>query len=307
MPQFHLLWASLLITGFASTSFAQDLPEPAVAAEESTALSSTHDESASTPASRLEALKQLKHVTRQDLKVNANAAQPEEVKDPLQPLNQEIYEFNDAIDRHIARPLSVQYKEKVPDEVRGSYRNWRKNLDEPWNAVNQLLQGRPGRAVKTLGRFTLNSLTTLGLADPARRLGLDSEDESLGTTLGYWGVPSGPYLVLPILGPSTFRDGLGRLVDSQARPQKYFFEDEPGLYWSEQLFRGLDVRSQLLDVEDVLQGDRYAAMRDIYLQHKNYEIAQKKGTEAEISFIDDEFDDSMDEENADPAPADAPE
>lgn len=208
--------------------------------------------------------------------MNANAAQPESVKDPLQPLNRQVYALNDVLDRNIARPLAVQYTEKVPGDVRGSYRNFRKNLGEPWNAVNQLIQGRPLRAAKTLGRFTVNTITTLGLADPARRLGMETEDEDFGTTLGYFGVPSGPYLVLPIIGPSTFRDGFGRLVDSQARPQKYILEDHDGLYWTEQALRGIDARSQILDVEQVLQGDRYAAIRDIYLQRKNFEIAEKK-------------------------------
>lgn len=81
---------------------------------------------------------------------------------------------------------------------------------------------------------------------------------------------------MPIIGPSTFRDGFGRLVDSQARPQKYILEDHDGLYWTEQALRGIDARSQILDVEQVLQGDRYAAIRDIYLQRKNFEIAEKK-------------------------------
>ncbi|MEI4797811.1 MlaA family lipoprotein, partial [Pseudomonas aeruginosa] len=99
-----------------------------------------------------------------------NAAQPDTVKDPLQSLNRPIYSFNDMLDRHVLRPVAVEYREKTPEDVRGSYRQFRKNLGEPWNAVNQLIQGRPGRAAKTLGRFTINTLTTLGLADPASRL-----------------------------------------------------------------------------------------------------------------------------------------
>lgn len=179
--------------------------------------------------------------------------------------------------------------------MRGSFTQARKNLDEPWNAVNQLVQGKPLRAAKTLGRFTINTLTTLGLADPARRLGLDSEDESLGTTLGFYGVASGPYLVLPLLGPSTLRDGIGSIVDSQARPQKYMLDDHDGLYWGEIAWRGVDTRARLLDLENVLQGDKYAAMRDIYLQRKNFEIAQKRDADgSSISFIDDEFEDASD-------------
>lgn len=300
MRQQQYVWISLLTLGMASPAFAN---ESAPDNSASTPVEVTPSAETSKATSRFESLKELKNIKAQDLKVNANAAQPESIKDPLQPLNRQVYAFNDVLDRNIARPLAVQYTEKVPGDVRGSYRNFRKNLGEPWNAVNQLIQGRPLRAAKTLGRFTVNTITTLGLADPARRLGMETEDEDFGTTLGYFGVPSGPYLVLPIIGPSTFRDGFGRLVDSQTRPQKYILEDHDGLYWTEQALRGIDARSQILDVEQVLQGDRYAAIRDIYLQRKNFEIAEKKGLEAEsISFIEDVEDDYIeDEENFDSA------
>ena len=231
------------------------------------------------------------------LKVDASAAQAEEVKDPFQPLNRKIYQFNDAIDRTVVRPIAVQYVEKVPQDVRGSYTHFRSNLGEPWNVVNQLIQGRPARAAKSLGRFTINSLTTLGLADPARRLGLDHEDEKFGITLGYYGVPSGPYLMLPFLGPSSVRGAIGTAVDSQARPQKYILEDEDGLYWADQFWRAIDTRAEILDVEGVLTGDRYAQIRDIYLQRTNYTIAEKKGTEQDMLFLEDDFeDDSSDDE-----------
>lgn len=90
------------------------------------------------------------------------------------------------------------------------------------------------------------------------------------------GVPSGPYLVLPVFGPSTFRDGFGLVVDGYARPQRYILEDEEGLYWAEQALRGIDVRSQLIDIEGAIQGDKYSSIRDIYLQRKNFIIAEKK-------------------------------
>lgn len=235
------------------------------------------------------------------LKVDARAAQAEEVKDPFQPLNRKIYQFNDVIDRNVLRPVAVQYVEKVPKDVRGSYTQFRNNLGEPWNVVNQLIQGRPARAAKSLSRFTINTLTTLGLADPARRLGLSHEDERLGITLGYYGVPSGPYIMLPLLGPSSVRGVIGSAVDSQARPQKYILDDNDGLYWSDQSLRVIDTRSEILDVEGVLTGDRYAQIRDIYLQRTSYAIAEKKGLESESLFtdIDDEFEDEFDEDQSD--------
>ena len=290
MRHFHYVWASLLSFGLISPVFANDsINNSESPITEGLETSSTQQiKSAQHP--RLEALKELKNVTAKDLKVNANATQPESQKDPLQPLNRQVYAFNDALDRHVARPLAVQYKAKVPSDVRDSYRQFHKNLGEPWNAVNQLIQGRPLRAAKSLGRFSINTITTLGFADPAQHFGLNIEDENFGTTLGYYGVPSGPYLVLPVFGPSTFRDAIGLAVDSQARPQKYIFEDREGLYWTDQVLRGIDARSQLLDIEDVLQGDKYAAIRDIYLQRKNFAIAEKKGLESESMFIDDDQD-----------------
>lgn len=237
------------------------------------------------------------------LAVNANAAQADEQKDPFESFNRKIFAFNEVLDNNFARPLAVQYVEKVPSEVRGSYRQFRKNLNEPWNALNQIIQGRPARAAKTVGRFTVNTLTTLGFADPARRLNLTSEAEGFGITLGYYGVPSGAYLVLPVFGPSTVREGVGLAVDSQARPQKYLLEDHDGAYWSEQVLRGIDARSQLLELESTLQGDKYAQIRDFYLQRINFAVTEKKGIAEDNLFIGD---DDFDEEPSTDAPKNTP-
>lgn len=282
MQHIRHLCAGLLFVGFTTFAFAEDVA-PTAASE--------IDTSADPQTAQSSSLKELKNIKAKDLKVDANAAQPDNVKDPLQPLNRQIFAVNDALDRAVVHPIAVEYKEKIPSPIRDSYSGFRKNLGEPWNAVNQLIQGRPGRAAKTLGRFTINTVTTLGFADPASRLGLETEDENFGTTLGYWGVPSGPYLVLPVFGPSTFRDGFGLVVDGYARPQKYILEDEEGLYWAEQTLRGIDVRSQLIDIEGAIQGDKYSSIRDIYLQRKNFIIAEKKGQEAEGMFIDEVGDD----------------
>ncbi|USP42425.1 VacJ family lipoprotein [Acinetobacter sp. XS-4] len=260
---------------------------------ESTNVSSLEETGPNHPRSQI--IKDLKNIKVKDLKINANAAQPDLVKDPLQSLNRPIYSFNDMLDRNFLRPVAVQYREKTPEDVQGSYRQFRKNLGEPWNAVNQLIQGRPSRAAKTLGRFTINTLTTLGLADPASRLGLPPEEESFGVTLGYYGVPSGPFLMLPFFGPSTLRDGFGLAVDAQARPQKYIMDDQEGLYWSSNLLQAVDTRAQYLDLDQTLQGDQYAMIRDLYLQRKAFQIAEKKGNSADVSFIDDDSEDTPDE------------
>ena len=307
MHRLNILWASMLTLGLSSQVLAQDTlsvkdnestTETNTIAE-STIQSNATDNKAEDVAKhpRLEALKELKNIKVDDLKVNANAAQDDSVKDPLQPLNREIYEFNDTLDRHFFRPVAVQYKQKVPDDVRSSYTSFRKNLSEPWNAANQLVQGRFSRAAKSLGRFTLNTVTSLGFADPASRLGLSMEEESLGTTLGYYGVPSGPYLMLPILGPSTIRNSLDYIAEGYANPlwQQRHANDQTGLVWGNRVMGGINTRTRLLDVEDVLQGDRYSAIRDIYLQRKAFEISEKKGRGQEaVSFVDDDSDMSDD-------------
>ena len=278
MRQFSVLCATLITLGISSS----------ILANEPTTINDAQAESVN-KNSRIDKFKAFSGKTIQDLKVDANAAQPDEIKDPFQSVNRKIFAFNDYIDRHALRPIAVQYQAKIPAEVRGSYRDFRGNLAEPWNATNQVIQWKPKRALKTVGRFVINSITTLGLADPASRLGLDGEDESFGTTLGYYGVRSGPYLMVPFVGPSTLRDGFGFLVDSQASPQKYILDDYQGLYWGDWAVYAIDMRSSLLDVDSALQGDRYAAIRDAYLQRKRFVIAEKKGdSNDDVSFVDDD-------------------
>ena len=283
MRQFSVLWAPFLALGLSSSVFATESDLSNVPS------SDAQTQAANAQTSKIDKIKAFSQKTAKELKVDANAAQPDEVKDPFQSFNRKVFTFNDYIDRHALRPIAVQYREKVPAEVRGSYQSFRGNLGEPWNATNQVIQLKPKRALKTMGRFLINSVTTLGLADPARRLGLDQEDESFGVTLGYYGMSSGPYLVIPFFGPSTLRDGFGFIVDSAANPQNYILEDDyPGLYWSDWALYAIDVRSSLLDLDNTLQGDRYAAIRDAYLQRKRFVIADKKGDSDDgVSFVDD--------------------
>lgn len=242
----------------------------------------------------------LKFFNKETLLVNAQANQPELIKDPLQGFNRGVYTFNNTIDRNILRPAAVVYAETMPEPAQGAYTNFRNNLKEPWNAVNQLLQGKPKQSAKTLGRFTINTLTSLGFADPAKRLNLTHENESFGTTLGVWGVPSGPYLVLPFLGPSSLRDGIGYIPDGFARPYSEFL-DPNELVWANIALEATAVRAQYLSIDSILQGDKYAAMRDMYLQQRAFEIAQKRGEDVSQSmFNDDAFDnEDLDDEDID--------
>lgn len=296
MRQSSCWWASLLFFGISSSLYASNLSSDTTTITNNQTEDKTEvsvESSLATTTTVHKKIRQHLKVLSTELKVDANANQPEQIKDPFQPFNRKVYVFNDFLDRHILRPVAVGYKKTIPLEVQGSYRSFHNNLGEPWNATNQAIQGKPLRALKTVGRFALNTLTTLGLADPAQRLNLNYESESLGTTLGYYGVASGPYIMLPFFGPSTVRDGLGTIIDSQAQVQRYAFDDYLGLYWSDMVVNGVDLRSSLLDMENVLQGDRYSAIRDIYLQRKKFIIAEKKGTESQdVSFVGDDVDNS---------------
>ncbi|OTG86667.1 VacJ family lipoprotein [Acinetobacter sp. ANC 4558] len=283
MDHKSLLLISSFLIGISPSLYANDISE-------STDASSLNEKKENTNS-----LRDLKNVRLKDLKVDANAAQPDKVKDPLEAFNRKVHNLNETVDQHVVRPIAVQYKEKFPEDVRGSYSSFRNNLGEPWNAVNQLIQGKPLRALKTLGRFSINTLTTLGFADPAQHLGIETENENFGTTLGYYGVPSGPYIVIPVFGPSTFRDGAGLIVDIAGHPQEYL-DGHDAVYWSDQAGRGINARASLLDYEGALQGDKYSALRDIYLQRRHFVIAEKKGLDADaIQFIDD-VDDTLDED-----------
>ncbi len=236
-------------------------------------------------------------VTWSDFKVDAKASQPEHVKDPLQAFNRKIYNFNETFDHYIAKPIAIQYKTKVPSDVRSAPSAFRNNIDEPWSAVNQLIQGRPMFALKSLGRFAINTLTSLGFVDTAKYLGLAPEEDNMRTTLAYYNVASGPYLVLPFFGPSTIRDAVGLGVDVASQIETSVFTVNDPAYWVDQGLYGIGTRANLLDYENLLQGDRYSAIRDVYLQRSAFLIAEKQGKDlSETLFIDDESDFETDEE-----------
>ncbi len=239
----------------------------------------------------------LKNIHFKQLTVDARANQPTDIKDPLLPFNQKIFIFNDTMDTYILRPVAVQYEKTIPEDARNSYTNFRNNLREPWSAVNQVLQGKPAIAGKTMGRFFINTLTSLGFADTAKRRDLNIEKDDLGITLGVWGIPSGPYIMLPFLGPTTLRDGVAMLPDSYAKPQRYLLESDKA-YYANYAFDGVSTRAQLLSLEDLLQGDKYSFIRDAYLQQRTYTIATKRGDNIEESmFSDDPFSDDLNDED----------
>ena len=200
------------------------------------------------------------------LMVGSNAFANE---DPWMGFNQKVQGFNDKADRYFLKPVAKGYEAVLPQFARNSVNNFFSNLDDVTNAVNNTLQGKPLAGVSDVGRIAIN--TTLGIGglfDPASGLGLAKHNESFGQTLSVWGVPKGPYLVLPLLGPSTLTDALSRPVDSRLDPVRYL---HPVDHRNRSMaLRLLDQRAALLKAEDAMFGDRYIFLRDAYLQRRNY-------------------------------------
>lgn len=194
--------------------------------------------------------------------------------DPLQGFNRGVYRFNDAVDRAALKPVAKGYKKITPDWMRAGIGNFFNNLEQPWVIVNELLQGKPKLMAQDTCRLVLNTTVGIGgLFDVAGRLGLPLNDEDFGQTLAVWGVPSGPYLVLPFIGPSNLRDGPGRVVDYFARPQRYAdipWETQTGLTALEVI----DARAKLLSVDGTLNNafDKYGVIRDAWVQQREYRI-----------------------------------
>ena len=197
-------------------------------------------------------------------------------RDPWEPFNREVTKFNDAADRIVLRPVATLYREKVPPLVRTGVANFFNNLGDAWSAVNSLLQFRLQDAEENFARFHINTMFgVFGIFDIASDLNIERHREDFGQTLGRWGVPAGPYVVLPLLGPSTLRDTLALPVDRRYDIVHYF---EPvGLRESAYLLRIVDRRSNLLRVGTVLEEaalDRYSFTRDAHLQRRRAEILE---------------------------------
>ena len=207
----------------------------------------------------------------------------DEVSDPFENLNRKTFEFNEKIDEKIAKPIAQTYSQ-LPPKIKKGVSNFFDNLEEVDTFVNQLLQGKPKESINDLTRFLIN--TTIGLGgfiDVASKMGLERHEEDFGQTLAVWGVGQGPYIMLPILGPSTLRDTLSRPVSSFLSVTFHMTETDVNI-----ALKGMDAietREKLLDVEALLSGDKYAFVKDAYIQSIYYEI--KDGVDVEDDFIDD--------------------
>lgn len=194
--------------------------------------------------------------------------------DPLEPFNRGIFEVNLALDRALIRPIAIGYRWVFPGFLRDAIENVLDNLSEPLNFANAVMQGNFDRASTAAGRLLVNStLGIAGLIDVADTIGLKPIDEDFGQTLAIWGSGEIAYLVLPVLGPSSFRDGLGQGVDFFLNPLNYAL-DNAGLEWvgwTMTAVNGIDQRSRNIEVLDEIERssvDFYAAIRSLYRQRR---------------------------------------
>lgn len=192
-------------------------------------------------------------------------------KDPFESFNRKVDAFNTTIDDNLLAPTARAYRDYVPEPIRFFAGNFFSNIQDAWTGVNNLLQGKPGAAASDLGRLAINfTFGFFWISDPASEMGLEKNREDFGQTLGVWGVPSGPYLVLPLFGPSSIRDAGGFAVDQWVDPLGQLVTRDPP-YVAAAVTRVVDTRAQLLRASNLLEGaalDRYSFVRDAYLQRR---------------------------------------
>jgi phospholipid-binding lipoprotein MlaA len=191
-------------------------------------------------------------------------------RDPLEPLNRVVYRFNDRVDEAIAKPVATVYRDYVPEPMRNYVRNFFGNISDLFIGFNNILQGKPDEGLQDWARFAFNSvLGIFGINDIASEMGFEKHNEDFGQTFGRWGFPEGPYLVLPLLGSSDVRDGLGTALDLHYDPVTDFRPIR--VRNSVVVLRFIGVRADLLDASRLLEEaalDRYVFQRDAYLQRR---------------------------------------
>lgn len=210
-------------------------------------------------------------------------------RDPWQRMNRGVYKFNDAFDRAIATPIARTYVRVFPQSVRTGVTNFFNNVTYPDVIVNALLQGQMKPFARDTGRFVVNTTVGIGgIFDPASHMGLAYEVRDFGQTFGKWGMPSGPFVLLPILGPSDVRDGIGRIPDAYAEPWAYI--KNPYWDYGTLLFYSINERAALLPLTDMAKQtyDPYAFERNAYLQHRDFMVQgpqAQNGAEEELKQL----------------------
>jgi phospholipid-binding lipoprotein MlaA len=209
----------------------------------------------------------------------ASTPMPDSVdqNDPYESFNRQIFSMNMTLDNNVALPVAKFYVRAVPEPARDGVHNFLSNLGEPQTFANDVLQGEVTRAATTLGRFTINTTVGVGgLVDAATKFGIDGHTTDFGETLAVYGADEGPYLVLPVLGPSNPRDAAGYVVDIGLDPTTYI-TFRSSVYWmlGRGVLRVVDVRARNIDTIEELERssvDLYATERSLYRQHRNAEI-----------------------------------
>ena len=212
----------------------------------------------------------------------------EDINDPFEDINRVTFEFNESLDRIFLKPVATTYS-KAPKPIKKGDTNFFNNLEEVETTVNQVLQGKPMLALNDLTRFVINSTIGLGgFIDVGTKIGLTRHEEDFDQTLALWGVPSGPYIMLPALGPSSLRDTLSRPFSSFLSVTFHMTESDVNI-----ALKGIDAletRERLLEIESLIYGDRYDFVKDSYIQYLNYEV--KDGVDVEDEFLE-EMDDFL--------------
>ena len=209
--------------------------------------------------------------------------------DPWEGFNRKVFHFNDRLDTKIVKPAATFYRRITPQFVMDGIGNFFVNLSTPVTVANDLFQGHVRHAISDTGRFVLNTTVGIGgLFDVASRAKLPSRHKDFGMTLAVWGSGPGPYVMLPFFGPSTVRDLGGRMVDWVDNPVTVNMSTNSTI-----LLKGADSfnqRAALIPMEGIVQGDKYLFVRDLYLQHRDFEIHD--GRVESDPFLDDSSDDS---------------
>ena len=208
----------------------------------------------------------------------------EEINDPFEDLNRDIFIFNEKLDEKLLKPAALTYRKVTPQFARTGVTNFFNNLEEIDTTINQVLQGEIKYAFNDAGRFVINSTIGLfGLIDVASKMGLEKQEEDFGQTLGVWGFDSGPYIMIPFLGPSNPRDLLSRPISSFLSGT--FAMDDNDVKITLVGIDALETRERLLDAETLIIGDKYIFVKDAYIQSREYEI--NNGSTEDDEFLDD--------------------
>lgn len=227
--------------------------------------------------------------------------------DPWEGFNRKMFAFNDTLDRYVAKPVAQGYQAITPTAVDESVTNFFSNLGEVMVIANDLGQLKFGQAASDTTRFLVNStIGFFGVFDVASHIGLPKHDEDFGQTLGYWGVGTGPYLVLPILGPSNVRDatgtGIGWASGLSFTDAVDTTGEKVGLYSA----KLVDTRADLLSAESMITGDRYVFLRSLYMQRREFLVNDGVSSDTFDDFGDFEDDDEDWDEDWDKEPASTP-